>query len=192
MSQASILRKTFLGIFAFLLTAALFTGCGKKEDDSKTNVIPGREDFIRGKAAFDTEEYATAITHFMLASDQGNVEAQYYLGKTYFKMYDKETEGIKWFRKAAENGNAEAQYELGKSYYDGKGLEEDQEEAVKWYRKAAEQGHAEAQYELASCYQDGLGVKLNTAEAIKWFREAAKQGHTFAKRELERFGEDEE
>ena len=43
----------------------------------------GREDFEKGKTAYDKEDYSTAVRHFKLAAEQGSPEAQCELGKCY-------------------------------------------------------------------------------------------------------------
>ena len=103
MSSASFLRKSFIGLFAIALTASLLTACGEKE--KKETSDPGREEYIRGIAAFETKDYKTAITYFMLAADKDNMDAQYMLGKCYelgIGVDKNEEEAEKWIRKAGE------------------------------------------------------------------------------------------
>jgi TPR repeat protein len=132
-------------------------------------------------------------------AEQGNAEAQLFLGEAYFfgdnvpenyraavrrflPSYEKAPfrlaeqdykEAVKWFRLAAEKGNADAQFFLGQSYFFGDGVSQDSTEAVKWFRLAAEQGLAEAQFSLGlACVED--------KESIKWWRLAAAQGNANA------------
>jgi len=83
-------------------------------------------------------------------AEQGNAEAQYRLGMSYYSV-------------AAFEEDTEAKAEA-------------ETEAVKWFLKAAEQGHAEAQAGLAICYCHGQGVPKNEAEGEKWFQKAKEQG----------------
>jgi TPR repeat protein len=86
-------------------------------------------------------------------ADKGDPDAQYELGKIYFKgngFKDPNTEAYKWFgmaaegyRKAAEKGNADAQYHLGDMIYHGFS-EGGVELAARWYYRAGKQGNADA------------------------------------------------
>ncbi len=67
----------------------------------------------------------TALREWRPLAEQGNANAQFFLGV----MYDKgrgvpqdDAEAVKWYRKAAEQGVAEAQYNLGLMYDDGQGV----------------------------------------------------------------------
>lgn len=121
-------------------------------------------------------------TPAQIASEQGDVSAQYHLGVMYRDgqgVPRDDKEAVKWFRLAAEQGYADAQYRLG-SMYHGK----DNREAVKWYRLAAAQGNADAQYYLGVMYSYGQGVSQDYREVAKWYRLAAKQGNADAQSSL--------
>lgn len=132
---------------------------------------------------YNNQEYSKAVEHLRKAAEQGNADAQCWLGICYVNgdgVTQNYTEAAKWIRKAAEQGNADAQYCLGLCYYNGDGVTQNKTEAVKWIRKAAEQGNADAQHSLGICYYNGDGVTQNYTEAIKWFREAAEQGYAYS------------
>ena len=66
--------------------------------------------------------------YYEKAADEGNVNAQYYIGKLYYKGKGIEKDykkAFEYLKKAAEQGHVDAQYYLGKCYYDGKGVEKD-------------------------------------------------------------------
>ena len=88
-------------------------------------------------------------------AEQGDAEAQYWLGYCYYY-----------------------------GYYGGLIVSKDYAEAAKWYRQAAEQGRDDAQYMLGECYHYGQGVSQDFAEAVKWYRQAAEQGYGPAKDRL--------
>ena len=116
MSSIHILRKAFVFSLAILLTAAVFTGCGEKNEktedkDTKKTETAGMEDLRKGKAAYEIEDYHAAAMSFSLA---------------------------------AQDGNAEAQFLLGKCYLDGTGVEQNFDKAMKWLKMAVDQGVAEA------------------------------------------------
>ena len=123
------------------------------------------------------------------AAEQGDAEAQYKLGLSYYIGEDVEkdyTKAVKWFRKAADQGHAEAQTSLGACYSMGNGVNQDYNEAVKWFRKAADQGQADAQFALGACYCTGKGVSMDVTEGIKWYQKAADQGMTVAQDQLDK------
>lgn len=71
------------------------------------------DDYEDGVAAYGKSDYATAISRFTDAAEQGNDRAQYALGAMYH-----EGEGVPknheaaayWYTKAAQRGNIQAQY----------------------------------------------------------------------------------
>ena len=131
--------------------------------------------------------YSPDILAEINKAEQGDSQAQFYIGERYYYGYDIEEnheEAVKWYRKAAEHGDAIAQFNLGYCYENGDGVEQNYEEAVKWYRKAAEQGHANAQNNLGVCYEYGDGVEQNYEEAVKWILKAAEHGHANAQKNL--------
>lgn len=92
--------------------------------------------------------FAEDIQTLIEKAKDGDPEAQFYLGRRYYKgqgVPQDNVEGAKWSRKAAEQGHADAQLALGLT---GLGVPQDYAEAVKWYRLAAEQGDAAAQSNL--------------------------------------------
>ena len=139
----------------------------------------------KGKEYYDNGNYTEAVKWWRKAADQGNADAQNYLGE-YRERGSKEQDQVeaeKWFRKAAEQGHADGQYNLARCYHYGKGIAKDYDEALKWYRKAAEQGNVYAQNELGWYYQH-RAKKPDLEEAVKWYRKAAEQGNSRAQYEL--------
>ncbi len=102
-------------------------------------------------------------------AEQGNDEAQYFLGKhnygDQFSPRLDEQKAIKWFKKAAENGNPDAQCWLAHYY---------KADAVKWYTKAAEQGDESAFSGLQTLAQKGK------SEALSVLKSFAEQGNEWA------------
>lgn len=141
--------------------------------------------FSKGLSAYQQHDYATAIVWFQKAAQQGDTEAQFYLGHLYRKglgVTKNLQESFKWLQKAAEEGHIRAQYNLGLMYASGYGVTRNDQEALKWYRVAAQQGNPEAQYFLGRMYEKGQGVTQNNQEAAKWYRVAAgHKGHGIGK-----------
>jgi hypothetical protein len=138
------------------------------------------QDFQKGLDAHKKGDYATALREFSLLSEQGNADAQTFLGIMYDEgkgVVQDYSEAVKWFRKSAEQEHALAQFNMGYMYDQGQGVVQDYKKAAKWYRKSAEHGHANAQKNLASLYFLGLGVIRDEVYAFMWVNIAASQGY---------------
>ena len=73
------------------------------------------EDFESARAAYHSEDYATALKHLRPLAEQGYTPAQRQLGWMYSQGQGVPVDyakAVKWLRKAAEQGNAKAQYDL--------------------------------------------------------------------------------
>ncbi|MCM1047162.1 MAG: sel1 repeat family protein [Clostridiales bacterium] len=84
-------------------------------------------------------------------AEQGNAEAQYYLGLMYDDGKGVErnpTQAAQWYEKAAKQGIAAAQSNLGAMYETGDGVKTDLALAKKWYSLAAGQGYEDARRRL--------------------------------------------
>jgi TPR repeat protein len=84
-----------------------------------------------------------AAKWYRLAADQGRDDAQYQLGRLYYKQ-DNYAEAAKWFQLAADQGRADAQSNLGTMYAEGEGVPQDFVVALMWFSMAAAQNHKEA------------------------------------------------
>ena len=74
------------------------------------------EDYYYGRNG-KTKDYAEAVKWFRKSAEQGNVDAQYNLGRMYNNGEGVKQdcfEAIKWFRKSAEKGNEKAKEALKK------------------------------------------------------------------------------
>ena len=102
--------------------------------------------------AIDRGDYATALNISLPLAEQGDVHAQYNLGRMYgdgLGVPQDYAEAVKWFRKAAEQGNAKAQNKLGLMYKEGRGVSRDFVQAYMWLDLAAKKGHEEAKDDRA-------------------------------------------
>ena len=121
-----------------------------------------------------------AVKWYTKAAEQGQMKAQFRLGRIYLdgggEIIKDEKEGIKWFMKAAEQGDAASMNSMGVCYLKGSGVPKDEKEAVKWHEKAAAKGDECGLFSLAVCYNNGLGVPKDEKEALKWFLKAAESG----------------
>ncbi len=159
-----------------VLAAALWIALG----------APAAADLGTGRAAYRQGDYARAITELLPLAEQGDREAQYYVGAMYeagLGMAQTYGEATKWYRKAAELGSATAQYHLGVLYEIGEGVGRDHARAAEWYRLAAERGYAPAQSNLGSLYLRGWSnIEANPVEAHLWFSLAEEQDFPGAKK----------
>ena len=131
-----------------------------------------------GMAASARGDYATALRLLRPLAEEGEVNAQSFLGAAYamgWGVPKDYAEAIKWQRLAAEQGDAGAQSRLGLMYEGGWGVRKDYAEAIKWYRLAAEQGYAPAQSDLGLSYKHGRGVPQDYVQAHMWFNLAASR-----------------
>ena len=196
MFHSRTFRKTAAIAFAFLLTAAWFTGCGSEDEKKEIEIkIEKKENehLVMGKAAYASKDYEAAVMHFAIASQEGDAEAQYLLARCYLDekgVEEDEHEIVKWLGRSADQGYAKAQFILGllKKEKEEEDLSEADdliEKAVPGLRKAADQGDADAMFLLASAYIDGLGVKEDEEEGMKLLLKAAELGDENAKKSIE-------
>ena len=148
--------------------------------------------FVKGLTAFQRGNLAIALREFTPLAEQGDVNAQYFLGRTYQEVVRNKGQGItadnkpavKWFTLAAKQGDKQAQNSLGLIYRNGEGIPKDHKTAVKWFTLAAKQGYYSAQFNLGVMYEGGEGVLQDDKTAVKWYRLAAEQGNADAQYNL--------
>jgi TPR repeat protein len=151
------------------------------------NITDAAEQAELGKRYYSGEDYQQAAYWFTKAAEQGDADAQNFLGTLYSNgqgVERNEKQGNYWFTKAAEQGCRRAQNNLGVNYRDGL---QDFEKAAYFFTQAAEHGDADAQYNLAVACLKGQGVEQDTNQAIFWCTKAAEQNHARAKRRLPTF-----
>ncbi|MGA9091677.1 MAG: tetratricopeptide repeat protein [Bradyrhizobium sp.] len=145
-------------------------------------------EFEDAQAAIAKGDYVTALRLLGTLADQGNPQAERFLGIMYVKGMGVPQDyalAMRWLRLAADQGLPDAQNEVGFLYQQGQGVERNEAEAVKWFRLAADQGGlVVAQNNLADSYVLGLGVPQDFREAFKWYRIAADQSSSYAENVL--------
>lgn len=108
--------------------------------------VTGPPELKTAVAAYDRGEYSDAYQQFYPLANQGNAEAQYYVGylhdKFHLGMMQDYTVALQWYRAAAEQGHAGAQMRLGDLYASGRGVPRDIREAARWYQMAKSQSDA--------------------------------------------------
>ncbi|MCB0510146.1 MAG: SEL1-like repeat protein [Bacteroidetes bacterium] len=126
------------------------------------------------------------IEEWIRSAETGDIQAQGYLGASYFDNKDYEN-AIKWWQMAANQGHALSQYYLARMYIQGIGIPKDDNKAFDLYLLAAKQNYAEAQNIIGFLYDNGHGVKQNEKEAFHWFQKAANNGNAEAQFNLGNF-----
>jgi len=97
-----------------------------------------------------------------VSGEQGDAEAQDFLGTLYFKGWGVPQDYAKarqWWEKAAAQGRASAQNDLGLLYANGLGGPQDVVQSHMWYSLAAGNG-----YEIATGYRDDLAKQMTPAQ----------------------------
>lgn len=103
------------------------------------------------KIAFQKGDYDTAFALWMPKAQEGDVEAQNYLGIQYslgLGVKKNYKEALEWYEKAAKAGYPDAQRNYGDMFHYGKGVPQDFYRAFMWYFAASQQGHETAEREL--------------------------------------------
>jgi len=123
------------------------------------------------------QEMSEAVRWMRRAGEQGDVDAQVWLGSVYGYAKNQSQsapEAAKWYRMAAYQGDPPAQFALANIYAEGNGVSQNWPEATRWYFAAAEQGISTAQITLGHMYASGDVFPQSYDEAAKWYRLAAE------------------
>ena len=142
------------------------------------------------RAAIERGEGSAARSLLRPLARQGQVEAQYWLGRAYFY----ELSGVNrdfgraayWWRRAAAAGHADAQYKLGGLYFAGRGVAQDDAQAAHWWRAAARQRQPEAMNNLGALLANGRGLPADAVLAYALQALSVELGNTLAAENLRR------
>ncbi len=135
-----------------------------------------------------TDKSNTSIDEIRLHAENGNADAQYWLGFMHFcgsLVVQDDAAAARWFLCAATQGHPTAQNDLGVLYANGRGVPQDDQEAVKWYARGAEGGNFAAQMNFGRMLYDGRGIRKNDEQALFWSQLAADGGDDTAKSNVE-------
>jgi TPR repeat protein len=124
---------------------------------------------------YEEESYYDAHAALKPLADNGDPEAQYYLGCVFIEEdFDQDyDEAAKWYAKAASQGLAKGNYSLGMLHMYGLLKQASLEEAEKFQEIAFQQGNCEGYFELAKYYAQNH----NPEKAFKFFSAAAIKNH---------------
>jgi TPR repeat protein len=151
-SVGSVIRPIHAATISPIITSDV-TGLRQKADAGD----PQAQDAL-GEAFYQHNEYATAVSWFRKAAEQGVANSQWRLGTMVLggkKSLTKDTavernagEAVMWFFKAASQGHEPSQVALGDRYFAGGILATNWVEAYKWYVRAAEQGSVDGRTKM--------------------------------------------
>jgi hypothetical protein len=132
-----------------LIVDCLLPGQVRRLGTQATYVTPrrpmkttARDCALRGGeyVAYDRASRDGALAVWLPAAEQGDAEAQTYVGEIYERGLGAAPDpasAAAWYRRAAEQGFARAQMNLGSLYERGAGVTRDPVQAIEWYRSAS-------------------------------------------------------
>ena len=114
------------------------------------------DNFEKGLAAYDNEDFNTAVTYWIPLAKAGNIDAQTSMAMMYEDgdgVAQSSEKALYWYQKAATQGNIDSQLILAMSYCHGDGVDKDLNNCAKWAKMAKDSGENVAilwnEFELA-------------------------------------------
>ncbi len=104
---------------------------------------PAWAGYQEGIDAYKRGDYDTAMKEWRPLAEQGDAEAQWFLGSMYYQgkgVPQDDQEAVRWYRQAADQGDAYAQNTLAYMYEHGRGVPRNYVRAYMWASLAAAQG----------------------------------------------------
>ena len=160
-------------------------GNTKAKEFLSKDINPPEDLFLKGKAAFDKENYFSALNIWVPYAENRPDDGylQLFIGQSYEQL-GKVDSAIEWYEKAKKNGNKAAAFSLEKLLKNirNKGFDAYRKQqyasAISFLDKL---GDSMAQYYVGSSY-----AKLDKLDdAIIWLTKSSKQGYFQATKELE-------
>lgn len=105
----------------------------------KQHAVDEVDHYVKGMAAYDKQDYTTAIMYWLPLTRSGHADSQYMLGRMYLHQTGERRNPLKaeyWFKRAAELGHQQAQLELGLMYFNGEDIEKNLKLASTWLLRA--------------------------------------------------------
>lgn len=148
-------------------------------------VAPAFADLQEGLAAYNKNDYQTAVPELTTAANAGNAEAAALLGEYYRYDGRDDEQAVKWSFIAAQHGDAKMQYDMGVRVDDiaWRLFRYEEDPAKRYFRVAADcfqlaadRGYAPAQNALGMMYEMGMKLPVDVARGVVLYRAAARQG----------------
>jgi uncharacterized protein len=158
----------------FLLFGLFTAGLAAAENSEAGNAA---------QQAFYNGDYTKAKAGFLLAAEQGSVEAEYYLGliaKNDPKNADYQV-ALSHFTNAARLNHAQAMWELAVLHENGEGVNQNQFTALDWFRAAEFASGIEAPDSFYVTDTNGELNEVSISQYIQHLTQLAQSGLTDAK-----------
>ena len=190
------MRKCNNFIFGAICSGVLLTGCAfnakqpepVKTQPAKTEADIKQEALIKdlslAKFMFENKNDVKAFEIFLKYAEQGNTEAEAWLGRCYMNgigtpvNYDK---AFEYFSKAAAKNHPYGINGLGFCKQYGYGTAIDLRAAIDYYKKASDMGFPLSTLNLARSYSDQRGGFYDEKLAEEYFKKAVNLGEKGAK-----------
>lgn len=140
--------------------------------------------------AFKGGNYQTAYPELFALSEEGNAEANYYMGRIYkdgLGVIPDSMKALRYFENADKALNSDATVELAKMIIAGEGIEKNTDLGLQYLKKAAYAGNEDALYELGQIYEEGKGVELNLNYAFGFYYMGALKGDKRAQLKIAKY-----
>ena len=149
---AAVLSMNAQGNFKIPKVAQQSHAKPEKKSKSEAGKTPQKEENKNTSTVTDLQRQSDY--ELELKAGNGNLEAQYILGKRWVLTGDSVNvaKGINWLMVSARQGYSDAQYALGSLYYKGYGVERNHLLSKQWMQRAAAQGNTKAQKFLKANY----------------------------------------
>ena len=142
-------------------------------------VAENNQSFDDALHAFYIGDDIKAKAGFMLAAEQGSIEAEYYLG-----LIAKKTDflsALSHFTNAARHNHAQSMWELGVLYENGDGVSQNQFIALDWFRQSALVSATEAPDSFYVSDKNGELHEVSVSQYIEHLTQQANSGAIDAK-----------
>jgi len=149
-------------------------------------------DLDRGWRAYLDSRYGDARRDLQPLAEDGDADAQYYLGTMYQHGHGVPQDpaaAVRWYERAARQGHPLAQFALGFLLHQGAGADHkavypDPVKSAYWLLRAAEQRVIPAQQLIGQIYRTGAGLPPDRDKALHWTLMAAEAGVVGAQYEV--------
>jgi len=146
--QKKFQNKLLIGSVLFILLYSISSFYAKQLFPEYVIYKTSNTPYELANKYYNEKDYKKAFELFEKAANQGNYEAQNWLGLMYgtgkgvAQDYKK---AVEYYQKSADQNYDWAQNHLANMYYNGIGIKKDHDKAIEWYKRAADQGNTEAQ-----------------------------------------------
>lgn len=115
---------------------------------------------------------------------EGNAQAQYNLGRTYYWIKEDYAKAAYWWNEAVKQNYIEAYNSLACVYGHGKGVKQDVLKAIEYFRKGAEGGCVLAQRNYGDLFMEGVKIEVGSHKEKRYYEGPLLYGiHDFNYRE---------